>query len=493
MPAVAQVGVRALTLAAVCWWTLARAVVLCLLAWPVCRWIEQSFRMLPATWRPWYLAGLIAPACFPELLVGYAFRHFAVARPDLAEGLCSALLLIRMIPVGTIALLATPRSGPDASAWHCRLLLNRSGLSRFRLRTGRDWIELARCYWHGSLMRGLPAFGLMGIVAFQEFELAALLQTLSWTDWFVAARWQGLDRDEMLHQSLRPVLWQLPLLLGVLAWVRRTSQRMAGTVDDLTERLESVRVLWFGAICVSAAIVVGCLVPLTLMGWRTFDGLALLARQRTQQLGLAREMLISSAVATCATGTAWVISSRLRGMFSSLLYLGLFGSLLLSLGAVAIFQWPLLRPVYDTPIPWVLVLTLWLLPRAALLKAWLQAFRNDTGIYVAELACRTMNPKEGTAAPRIRSSSKMKRRSSLLWHLRDQPQFLAMSLLWYWAYCDLPSAYMLSPSGMASGLVRLYNFMHFGRSAALSAEALVFFGIPVVGWFLLLMANRKFR
>ena len=85
------------------------------------------------------------------------------------------------------------------------------------------------------------------------------------------------------------------------------------------------------------------------------------------------------------------------------------------------------------------------------------------------------------------------RRSSLLWHLRDQPQFLAMSLLWYWAYCDLPSAYMLAPSGMASGLVRLYNFMHFGRSAALSAEALVFFGIPVVVWFLLLIANRKFR
>lgn len=488
MPAVAQVGVRALTLAAVCWWTLARAVVLCLLAWPVCRWLERSFTILSATWRPWFLAGLIAPACFPELLVGYAFRHFAVARPDLAEGLCSALLLIRMIPVGTIALMATPHSGPDASAWHCRLLLARSGGN-----VPRDWIELARCFFHRSLMRGLPAFGLMGIVAFQEFELAALLQTLSWTDWFVAARWQGLDRDEMLTQSLRPVLWQLPLLLGVLWWVRGASNQMADSTDIGNERPEKSRVLWLGAICVSVAVAIGCIIPLILMGWRMFDGIALLARQRTQQLGLAREILISSAVATCASGMAWVISSRLRGILSSILYLGLFGSLLLSLGAVAIFQWPVLRPVYDTPVPWVLVLTFWLLPRAALLRAWLQSFRNDKGIHVAELALGTTKPTARNASTDNQNCQNRQRRSSLLWHLRDQPQFLAICLLWYWAYCDLPSAYMLAPSGMASGLVRLYNFMHFGRSAALSAEALVFFGTPVIGCFLLLMANRKFR
>ncbi|MFO1042211.1 MAG: hypothetical protein U0941_10515 [Planctomycetaceae bacterium] len=485
MPAVVEIGVCPVTLAAVCWWTLTRAVVLCLLAWPVCRWMERCFTSLSASWRFWFLAGLIAPACFPELVVGYAYRHFAVARPDLAEWLCSVLLLCRIIPVGTIALLATPHTGADANAWHCRLLILRS-----RLNLRRDWFELARCYFHGNLMRGLPALGLMGIVAFQEFELAALLQTLSWTDWFVAARWQGLDRNEMLHQSLQPVLWQLPILLGVLLQVRLASSRKSGTTDHVADRPEKGNVVWIGAICVIVSMVIGCIVPLVLMGWQTIDGLMLLARQRTQLFGLAREILISSAVATCSTGAAWFISGRLRGLFSSVLYLGLFGSLLLSLGAVAVFQFEAFHPLYDTPVPWVLVLIIWILPRAALLRSWIRFFRDETGIHVAELALRTSEHPSATASSPARMKS---RRSSLLWHLRDQPQFLAMSLLWYWAYCDLPSAYMLAPSGMASGLVRLYNFMHFGRSAALSAEALVFFGIPVVVWFLLLIANRKFR
>ena len=67
----------------------------------------------------------------------------------------------------------------------------------------------------------------------------------------------------------------------------------------------------------------------------------------------------------------------------------------------------------------------------------------------------------------------------LLFRLRDQPRLLAIGSLCYWAYLDLSTAYLLAPSGMPSGLVRLYNFMHFGRSAALSAEAFAFFGVPV--------------
>ena len=65
-----------------------------------------------------------------------------------------------------------------------------------------------------------------------------------------------------------------------------------------------------------------------------------------------------------------------------------------------------------------------------------------------------------------------------------------MGLLCYWAYLDLSTAYMLAPSEMSSGLVRLYNFMHFGRSAALSAEAFVFFGTPVLATYLMVRIIR---
>ncbi|OYW27562.1 MAG: hypothetical protein B7Z47_06575 [Chthoniobacter sp. 12-60-6] len=53
----------------------------------------------------------------------------------------------------------------------------------------------------------------------------------------------------------------------------------------------------------------------------------------------------------------------------------------------------------------------------------------------------------------------------------EQPRFLAVAALVYWGYLDLTIAYLLAPAGMPSGVVRLYNFMHFGRTAALSAEA----------------------
>ena len=71
---------------------------------------------------------------------------------------------------------------------------------------------------------------------------------------------------------------------------------------------------------------------------------------------------------------------------------------------------------------------------------------------------------------------------------------MGMGLLCYWAYLDLSTSYLLAPSGMPSGLVRLYNFMHFGRSSALSAEAFLFFGIPLLlGGLLVIPISRVLR
>lgn len=469
-----------MSLAATCWWTLVRTVVLCLVAWPACRLIERSFRQLSSNWRPWFLAGLLAPCCFPELLVGYAFRDIALAEPKWAEGICGGLLLVRIIPIGAIALLVAPRSALDSAALHCRRILRRSATGSFR-----NWLEEVRCYWHGPIIRAVPALTLMGLVAFQEFELAALLQTMSWTDWFVTHQQLGLDRSELLRQTLWPLLWQTPVLIGALFWLRTKPDEQVGftSVSDDAHSGANRRVIGIGVSCIAMSLIVGCLIPLGLIGWRTMDGLTLLLRHKPQQVGLAREIATSGAIAICAGVSAWGLSGRLTGATVYGLLPGLLGSLLLSLGCVTLFQVSWLRAIYDTPVPWVLALTAWLLPRAAILRLWLRAFRREDSIHVASML-GGVSRTEGHI---------LRRPSRLLWHLRDQPQFLAVSLLCYWAYCDLPSAHLLAPTGMASGLVRLYNFMHFGRSAALSAEASVFFGVPVVSLFLLLLANRRFR
>ena len=103
-----------MSLLATCGWTLVRTVVLCLIAWPICQLIERTIQSLSSARRAWLLAGLLAPFCFPELVVGYVFRDLALIHPRWAEALCAGLLLIRLIPVGTIALLIAPPAELDA-------------------------------------------------------------------------------------------------------------------------------------------------------------------------------------------------------------------------------------------------------------------------------------------------------------------------------------------------------------------------------------------
>jgi len=444
--------------------------------------IERQLRGLSDRVRTPTLAVLLAPFLFPELVVGYAYRPLTLSMPDAAEWLCSGLLFLRVVPIGVVTLLASPADVVSAAAIHTRRLLQRthSITERWRL-----W----QCYWQGPVRRSLPAVGLMSIVAFQEFELAALLQTASWTDWFVAAQRVGLDQSIMQQQTWIPVAMQVPLLFAALFWLWRSQttdfEQREQSISDPGTAAQAVVGLYLLAACGA-----GCVYPSGVIMWNLPGGLGLLARQPSQALGLGREMIIAIAISLLAGLTTWIVArfwvSRNNGgavrlaTLVTMLLPGLFGSLLLSLGMVAAFQFAWFRPVYDSPIPWVLALMVWLLPRAALLRLWLMVTTPGESVHLAGLMASTPSNPRG-AEPSSRSGQRRGQSSALLFRLRDQPQLLAIGLLCYWAYLDLPTAYLLAPSGMTSGLVRLYNFMHFGRSAALSAEAFVFFGFPFVG------------
>lgn len=493
-----------MSLASACWITLARTLVVVFVAWPVCEVLDRWFRGLSESRRAVALVGLLAPFCFPEMLVGYAYRDMAMTHPAWAEELCGLLLWVRVIPVGTVALMAAPAPDRDAAAIHCRRLLLAGTTCHLR------WLELARCYWRGPVSRALPALGLMALIAMQEFELAALLMATSWTDWFIMAQRLGLEQHAMLWQALKPLALQLPLLIGIVVWMSRVSQPAECATSDgeaaLPERSAGASRFVLAVALVGITLLVGVLVPLGLMGWRTVEGLRLLLRQRTQLFGLLNEMAVASMISFCAGLAAWWIASlatRPRGksglaLASSLLLLpGLFGSLLVSLTLVAAFQQPWLRPLYDTPLPWGCALIVWLLPRAAVLQLWLDAFRPAEALHVVELAMsheqQTVREVGQTSSRLAQHSAVAAQRSSLLtllWRLRDEPRWLAIGLLCYWAYCDLPTAYLLAPTRMAPGLVRLYNFMHFGRSAALSSEAILFFGLPLLGVGVMVMMAR---
>ena len=486
-----------MSLTTACLLTLLRTIVLCLFAWPIAVSIERWMRSLGDRWRSLAFAVLLAPFLFPELLVGYTFRDAALSSPQRAEWLCAGLLFVRIVPVGVVTLLASPAALVSAAAIHCRTIVwqaNRQSLGA--------WWHLLACYWYGPFQRAWPALGLMSVIAFQEFELAALLQAASWTDWFIAAQRMALDRQQMARQAVWPILMQLPLLVAAIRWLTHQNPTQSDPHEEISVPTPSY-VHGLVPLYLALALTVGCLIPLCGMGWSLNSGLKLLASHPMQWTGLGREALIAGAASLCAGWTAWFVSRRLleisRTNYAALgvcwivLIPGLAGSLLLSLAIVALFQQTWLRPLYDTPLPWVLALSVWLLPRAILLRLWIRKLTRTEAVHLAEIALGSIksNPSTGASLKAATSISRSRfRTAGLLFRLRDQPQWLAIGLLCYWAYVDLSSAYLLAPSGMSSGLVRLYDFMHYGRSAPLSAESLLFFGLPLFVMFLVLRIGR---
>ena len=290
------------SLVSICLWTLVRTVVLCTVATPICVAIEQWIRSLSEAWRPTAFGLLLAPFLFPELLTGYACRDAALTSVRLAEWLCTGLLLIRIVPVGVIALLVSPPSFSDSEAIFCRRILARTSSDRLA-----EWRRLLACYWQGPIRRILPAMSLMSLVAFQEFELAALLQTPSWTDWFIVSQRVGLDRSEMLRQSIWPILVQAPLLVAVVHWFLRIRDQHPDQQESPTLNVTQARD-WGIRIYLGLAIALGCLFPLKFMASNLPGGVALIVRQPMHLTGLVREMLIAVSVSLCAGMTAWLIS-----------------------------------------------------------------------------------------------------------------------------------------------------------------------------------------
>ena len=135
---------------------------------------------------------------------------------------------------------------------------------------------------------------------------------------------------------------------------------------------------------------------------------------------------------------------------------------------LALFQTPLLRAAYDTPLPLLLALTIILLPLALILRAL--------------LAMRRMSP--------MRHIARQLASRRLAWDLDSQPRLAAFGLLFCWAYFDFTAASILAPIGMTPVFVRLHNLAHYGQTAVLSAMMLAAFATPAVLLILILTAGR---
>jgi ABC-type Fe3+ transport system permease subunit len=141
---------------------------------------------------------------------------------------------------------------------------------------------------------------------------------------------------------------------------------------------------------------------------------------------------------------------------------GLLGPLALSLTVLAAVQLPGLLSFRDTPVPLVLTLALVLLPLALVLKRVLELAGYQSSLHLAALIQKSRPARE------------------LTWRLSTSGKFWAVVLLFIWAYWDLTCSAILAPIGMTPVSVRLYNLMHYGQIAVLSAMTCATFAAPIL-------------
>jgi ABC-type Fe3+ transport system permease subunit len=421
---------------------------------------------------------LLAPFLTPALLAGYAYSHVALSlvhHPRVNEMLYDALLWMKLTPLAVVALYLVPPPF-SAEALHCRRLLAAGGGLRGRLAGA---VFLAQGQFRGWAAAGALTF----LLAFSEFEMASLMWIRGWPVALFDAHAGGLALGDSLRLAAVPALIEAAALAGAVALLVRTRPRMPGERGPLTALGQTVRCVGRAYMFVAVAAVT--LVPLAVVLRGAAEGMAVVLGNFVLGRDVAASVLFGVAGGTCAYVAArWAVERAGRGgpiLALALAAPGLLGPLVLSLLLVWAFQAPGLRALYDSPLPLALALALLLLPMGLLLAFVLRLLRPAAAEHAAALL-------RASTSTRVRGWGRR-----LLWHLRARRRFVVLFLLCCWGYFDLTASAVLAPPAMTPATVRLYNLMHYGRMATLSAMVCVVFCVPFLAFFAAEGAQRLSR
>ena len=144
----------------------------------------------------------------------------------------------------------------------------------------------------------------------------------------------------------------------------------------------------------------------------------------------------------------------------SLLLPGLLGSLVLSLGLLAMFQLPGLRGLYDTWLPMLLGQTLAVLPFAVAVVLLLMRVSDPAALHSAKLLA-------------VSEESRIRRQmAAIRWRLTTGRWLLGGLIVAHRCFWDVTVASILRPVQVEPVITRLYNEMHYGRTEALMSLSL---------------------
>jgi hypothetical protein len=495
-----------MTFAAACGWSLARSVLIAAVGLWLAVWLQ---RLLSATGGParrllWVL--LLAPFLSPGLIVGYGYRNYSLSLvhyPQWNEALYAAIVLFQAVPVGVLLLHFAPPPPVASSGLHCLRLLT----TRRAAGSPVSLCDRLRVVLRGPTQVWMASSSVMFLVAFQEAEVAALMQARGWAEWLFTRQAGLVDVAALLRYVAVLICIQSIVCLPVLNWMHRAARESRATADRPRYRVGR------GWLCVLFA---ACALNAVIPGWLVLSEALRGVPVLWQQPSFWREVLQGLLFATTAGVLAVVVARWMRregagsgmprvlsvrphprplsrddaeGQFDAearergegtlnpesriltpsylLLLPGLCGSMTLSLLVGILFQQPVFRLAYDTPVPLVVAQMLLLLPRTMLLFACLPVDRTTPAVHASELL-RAGGPAARGAARELR------------WQLAGRPQFWGFVIVFFWGYLDLMTATILAPPGMEPVVKRLYNFMHFGHIAGLAAMVCATLAVPLL-------------
>ena len=456
--------------------TTLRAVLLLLVAMPICLWLSKFLSSNFRSRSAWML--LLLPAIVPRMLTGYGYANFSISLipyPLWNELWYAALLLISIVPVGTVLCFFAPPPPVSREAMHCLTL------------TDNDNSIFIRSRWWNSGSRYAAAIGITLLMAFQEFELASLMGVVSWTVWLFDAQAGGLLLSAALQYALPPLLAEF-LVFGMVGYVAWKNARLIASPPGGKPSCSHRNCLFvWGYLAVSMMLF--CVVPWCFVLHASMGGVVQLAQNFTMGRDLIVGCLFAFLATTLAYGIASYVVNRATRRSSGALWLwsfafvvpGLLGSLVLGLSLLFVFQTSPLHTLYGTPVPWLLGLVLFLAPRALLVAVMLSVVRSPEANHLTRLLQRSNVVQHRVQARELR------------WRGTWALHFLAFGLLFFWAYGDLTMAAILAPPGIVSAPVRLYNLMHYGQSAVLSAMVVATFGLPMIVWCLVGLFRRPLQ
>lgn len=481
-----------MTIETVLAWSIARSILVATFALPISLfvWRACSDRSSGRRLRQLKIAVAVLPLFVPDLLTGFTYRLTSARLLHSVAGteaLYAGLLLFRIVALQVAVRLILPGSVISREAMHS-WKLNQRGQSGWRF----EWIRMQIM---GPYRTALIAWMGGCLLCFQDFETAALLQInrhpIAWTVWLFDAHAAGEPLVNSLKYVGRSVVFQLLLLVPVVVLLAggqgrvvdgkgRGQESADGSGSPSCKMLTNAGLRFLGLL----SLVVVLVWPVFVNSGQLFEGLGSLVKQKSLMPRL-QQILISVTTCTTAALLAVWICKVLRGTgvrWAAIVVMlpGLCGSLVTGLALLALFQLPALNAVYDSWLPMLLGQTLLLIPRAWLLVVLLEVLSDNMAAHSARLLLNS-------ASAHARSTGR-----NLLWRMGGRRWLIALAVLTHWSFWDVSIVSTLRPVRFEPIVTRLYNEMHYGRTATLIAMTVLSMLIPIVGALLAGLVCKQF-